>query len=180
MTATDLPFGPGHPEWCPNATDDDPGHCMHWWDCEPCCRCGDDADPPRGPNGEPGCDCPKHHPELYDDDGNLKDDEPHDAAAEHHSPEESPALLRAELKACRAHIEQGRAENRSWMNGVADVVESYGYNREAACGPADLLPGLADLITERNALRILVDDLARDLRLAQAMVAEQAERLRGR
>jgi hypothetical protein len=29
-----------------------------------------------------------------------------------------------------------------WMNAVADVVEPYGFDREAACGPADLLPGL--------------------------------------
>ena len=45
-------FGPGHPQWCPNAPDDDEGHCHHWWDCEPCCRCGDDTP-------DPSCDCPR-------------------------------------------------------------------------------------------------------------------------
>lgn len=33
-------------------------------------------------------------------------------------------------------------ENQAWMNGVADFVEPMGFDREAACGPADLLPGL--------------------------------------
>lgn len=33
----------------------------------------------------------------------------------------------------------------AWMNGVADVVEPLGYDRHAACGPSDLLPGLTDL-----------------------------------
>jgi hypothetical protein len=41
-----------------------------------------------------------------------------------------------------------RRENRAWMNGVADVVEPLGYDRQAASGPADLLPGLKD-ITDR-------------------------------
>ena len=59
-------FGPGHPEWCPNAPADDPGHCLHWWDCEPCHRCGDDSD-------SPNCDCPKHNPGLYDAAGNIKE-----------------------------------------------------------------------------------------------------------
>lgn len=45
-------LGPGDPEWCPNAPTDDPGHCGHWSDCEPCCRCGDDTRDPR-------CDCEK-------------------------------------------------------------------------------------------------------------------------
>ena len=36
-------------------------------------------------------------------------------------------------------------QNRAWMNGVADVVEPLGYDRDAACGPSDLLPGLTDL-----------------------------------
>lgn len=36
-------------------------------------------------------------------------------------------------------------ECKAWMNGVADVVEPLGYDRSAACGPADLLPGLTDL-----------------------------------
>lgn len=39
-------------------------------------------------------------------------------------------------------IDRLRAENDAWMNGVADAVEHLGFDREAACGPADLLPGL--------------------------------------
>lgn len=35
----------------PCASEDD--HCTHWWDCEPCCRCGDDTEPE-------SCDCPRH------------------------------------------------------------------------------------------------------------------------
>lgn len=38
----DVPFGPGHHEWCPEAPGDDLGHCQHWYDAEPCCRCGTD------------------------------------------------------------------------------------------------------------------------------------------
>lgn len=37
-------------EFCPNAPADDPGHCEHWYDCEPCHRCGDDTI-------DPNCDC---------------------------------------------------------------------------------------------------------------------------
>lgn len=33
-------------------------------------------------------------------------------------------------------------ECKAWANGVADFVEPMGFDREAACGPADLLPGL--------------------------------------
>ena len=36
-------------------------------------------------------------------------------------------------------------ECKAWMNGVADVVEPLGYDRGAACGPSDLLPGLTEL-----------------------------------
>ena len=36
-------------------------------------------------------------------------------------------------------------ECKAWMNGVADVVEALGYDRHAACGPSDLLPGLTEL-----------------------------------
>jgi hypothetical protein len=39
------------------------------------------------------------------------------------------------------------------MNGVADAVERFGYDRDAACGPADLLPGLAELQAENERLR---------------------------
>lgn len=42
-------------------------------------------------------------------------------------------------------IERLRFENRAWRDGVADVVEPLGFDREAACGPADLLPGLLTL-----------------------------------
>lgn len=42
-------------------------------------------------------------------------------------------------------IDRLRAENEAWRNGVADAVEPLGYNRHAANGPSDLLPGLADL-----------------------------------
>ena len=45
------------------------------------------------------------------------------------------------------------AENEAWMNGVADVVEPLGFDREAACGPADLLPGLRSLQAEVELLR---------------------------
>lgn len=37
-------------EHCPAAPENDPGHCGHWDDCEPCCRCGDDTI-------DPECDC---------------------------------------------------------------------------------------------------------------------------
>lgn len=41
---------------------------------------------------------------------------------------------------------QSEAREKAWMNGVADAVERLGYDREAACGPADLLPGLERLV----------------------------------
>jgi len=47
------------PEFCPapftkaGEPNTDHQHCECWWECEPCCRCGDDAD-------SPDCDCPKH------------------------------------------------------------------------------------------------------------------------
>lgn len=34
-----------------NCEEDD--HCIHWWDCEPCCSCGYDG-------GGEECDCPRH------------------------------------------------------------------------------------------------------------------------
>lgn len=43
-------------------------------------------------------------------------------------------------------IERLRFENTAWRDGVADVVEPLGFDREAACGPADLLPGLTTLV----------------------------------
>ena len=48
-------FGPGHPEWCPVGDPDEVsnhGHCAHWYECEPCHRCGDDTP-------DPSCDCPR-------------------------------------------------------------------------------------------------------------------------
>lgn len=42
-------------------------HCNHWWDCEPCCECGFDG-------GGKDCDCPRHNPDLYDENGMIKDD----------------------------------------------------------------------------------------------------------
>lgn len=48
--------------------------------------------------------------------------------------------------------EQLRAECLAWMTGVADIVEPFGYDRQAASGPSDLLPGLDDLRNERNEL----------------------------
>ena len=39
-------------------------------------------------------------------------------------------------------IQRLREQNAAWMNGVADVVEPFGFDRQAACGPSDLLPGL--------------------------------------
>ena len=39
-------------------------------------------------------------------------------------------------------------ECKAWMNGVADAVEPFGYDRQAACGPSDLLPGLATMLDQ--------------------------------
>lgn len=50
-------------------------------------------------------------------------------------------------------IDRLRATCQAWMNGVADVVEPFGFDRHAASGPADLLPGLATLTDENKALR---------------------------
>lgn len=49
------------------------------------------------------------------------------------------------LEKAYGHIERLREECEAWMNGVADVVEPLGYDRQAACGPSDLLPGLTEL-----------------------------------
>lgn len=65
--------------------------------------------------------------------------------------------VHAEVAGASAHLGRTKAENvrremhrlrgqcEVWKNGVADVVEPWGYDREAACGPADLLPGLTEL-----------------------------------
>jgi len=55
------------------------------------------------------------------------------------------------------HISAARAaaleaENLAWMHGVADAVEPLGFDRDAACGPADLLPGLRTLSRIRELL----------------------------
>lgn len=62
-----------------------------------------------------------------------------------------------ECAGASAHIGRSKAENvrrelrrlrgqcEVWMNGVADIVEPWGYDRRAASGPADLLPGLTSL-----------------------------------
>lgn len=60
------------------------------------------------------------------------------------------------VNAAAGRIEWMERENKAWMNGVADVVEPYGFNREAACGPADLLPGLAILADRIEALERIV------------------------
>jgi hypothetical protein len=56
-------------------------------------------------------------------------------------------------------IRQLEAECKAWMNAVADAVEPYGYDRGAACGPADLLPGLADITAHIAEVRAERDDL---------------------
>jgi len=43
-------------------------HCEHWWDCEACCACGFDG-------GGEDCDCPRHNPSLYDEEGNIRNEE---------------------------------------------------------------------------------------------------------
>ena len=55
------------------------------------------------------------------------------------------AAVAGVLERLQVENRQLQRENRAWMNGVADVVESFGYDREAASGPSDLLPGLTDL-----------------------------------
>lgn len=49
-------------------------------------------------------------------------------------------------------IQRLRSYCAAWMNGVADAVEQFGYDRRAASGPADLLPGLTTLVDQRNDL----------------------------
>lgn len=74
-----------------------------------------------------------------------------------------------ECAGASAHIGRSKAENvrrelrrlrgqcEVWMNGVADVVEPYGYDRRAANGPADLLPGLVTLAERVRAARQQVE-----------------------
>lgn len=51
-----------------------------------------------------------------------------------------------QAQAVAREVQHLRSQNAAWMNGVADAVEPLGYDRQAACGPADLLPGLIDLV----------------------------------
>lgn len=69
-----------------------------------------------------------------------------DWLCEHIEAQDNPIVI-GSLRAVQAEIERLRATNAAWMNGVADVVEMFGYDRDAASGPADLLPGLIDLAT---------------------------------
>ena len=66
-----------------------------------------------------------------------------------------PEALRCYLELAALRSIEGRAvklaerlqqECDAWMNGVADVVEPLGYDRQAASGPSDLLPGLSTLM----------------------------------
>lgn len=61
-------------------------------------------------------------------------------------------------------VQRLRSDVAAWMNGVADVVEPLGYDRGAACGPADLLPGLTEL---RN------HDMENARRLAECVAARR-------
>jgi hypothetical protein len=57
-----------------------------------------------------------------------------------------PGRLGQSIAECTTReIERLRAECAAWRDGVADVVEHLGYDRNAASGPADLLPGLTTL-----------------------------------
>jgi len=53
-----------------------------------------------------------------------------------------------QAQAVAREVQHLRSQNAAWMNGVADAVEVFGYDRQAACGPADLLPGLETLVQE--------------------------------
>lgn len=66
-----------------------------------------------------------------------------------------------------ATIDDVRRENAAWMNGVADLADEFlgTYDREAACGPADLLPALGDVA---QLLRSTIDPVLVALREALA------------
>lgn len=53
-----------------------------------------------------------------------------------------------QAQAVAREVQHLRSQNAAWMNGVADAVEVFGYDRQAASGPADLLPGLETLVQE--------------------------------
>lgn len=72
----------------------------------------------------------------------------------------------------RSERDAAQAEAKVWMNAVADAVEPLGFDRTAACGPADLIPGLRWLVeneakarAERDAEAALADQLAEALDL---------------
>lgn len=50
-----------------------------------------------------------------------------------------------QAQAVAREVQHLRSQNAAWMNGVADIVEPWGYDRQAASGPADLLPGLTSI-----------------------------------
>jgi len=70
------------------------------------------------------------------------------------------SLTQDEVRYLLDTIDALTAERDAWMNGVADIVEPLGFDREAACGPADLLPGLRFLVEERDEARARVAELA--------------------
>lgn len=65
-----------------------------------------------------------------------------------------------------------RRENAVWMNGVADAVEPLGFDREAACGPADLLPGLLLLADQVERLRTSNAGMSRHITVLAGRIAE--------
>jgi hypothetical protein len=81
------------------------------------------------------------------------------------------------LLAAADTIDGLRAENAAWMNGVADVVEPFGFDRESACGPADLLPGLTTLVEQLAARCGIITNLSD---ANAALRAENARLLRKR
>lgn len=54
--------------FCCGEFSEDSQHCYCWWDCEPCCWCQFDG-------GGEDCDCPRHNPSLYDENGMIKNEE---------------------------------------------------------------------------------------------------------
>jgi len=105
-----------------------------------------------------------------------------------HASRVSPHLRDAVLDVERELLRL-RRENAVWMNGVADAVEPLGFDREAACGPADLLPGLLLLVDQVNRLQAervaFVDQAGRHGRAVghaeglRALMERRIERARG-
>lgn len=83
-------------------------------------------------------------------------------------------LGESKAAATAREIKRLRFEVGAWRNGVADVVEPLGYDREAACGPADLLPGLLTLaerfqfVDDRCAVVLDVEDIRHLVTMASA------------